>query len=191
MKRMLGMLGLLALPVVAQTVNAVEHLQRTQKMFLEETAGLSEAQWKFKAGPDRWSIAECAEHITASEELLYGLVVKVSKGPIAAEGSKVPDAKVVAGVTDRSFKAQAPEALRPTARWANREEVAKEFQARRARTLALAAPPAEAELRKRVAPSQIFGTLDAYQYILFLSGHTERHVMQIREVKASPDFPKQ
>lgn len=190
MKKMLWTLGLLALPIVAQTVNAVEHLQRTQRLFQEETAGLSEAQWKFKPGPDRWSVAECAEHITASEEMLYGLVVKVSKGPVAAEGSKTPDAKVVAGVTDRSFKAQAPEALRPAARWANREELVKEFEARRARTLALAAPPAEAELRKRVAPNPVFGTLDAYQWILFLSGHTERHVAQIREVKASPDFPK-
>ena len=191
MKKILWVLGLVALAVAAQTVNAVEHLQRTERMFLDEIAGLSEAQWKFKPGPDRWSVAECAEHITASEELLYGLVVKVSKGPVAAEGSKTPDAKVVAGVTDRSFKAKAPEVLQPTSRWASRDEVAKEFQARRARTLALAAPPAETELRKRVSPHPVFKTLDAYQWILYLSGHTERHVMQIREVKASLDFPKQ
>ena len=91
MRAILWMLGLLSLPVVAQTVNAVEHLQRTERMFLDETAGLSEAQWKFKPGPDRWSVAECAEHITASEELLYGLVTKVSKGPVAAPRSSRTD----------------------------------------------------------------------------------------------------
>ena len=34
-----------------------------RKTFLDAIAGLSEAQWKFKPAPDRWSIAEIAEHV--------------------------------------------------------------------------------------------------------------------------------
>jgi len=34
------------------------------------------------------------------------------------------------------------------------------------------------------------GMLDAYQWILLLSGHTERHTLQILEVKADPKYPK-
>jgi hypothetical protein len=32
--------------------------------------------------------------------------------------------------------------------------------------------------------------MDAYQWLLFLSGHTMRHTAQIREVKAGAAFPK-
>jgi hypothetical protein len=31
---------------------------------------------------------------------------------------------------------------------------------------------------------------DAYQLILVIAGHTERHVAQIDEVKADPRYPK-
>jgi hypothetical protein len=32
--------------------------------------------------------------------------------------------------------------------------------------------------------------LDAYEWILFISAHSERHTKQILEVKADPNFPK-
>ena len=34
-----------------------KHLQQTRQAFLESISGLSDAQWTYKAGPDRWSIA--------------------------------------------------------------------------------------------------------------------------------------
>ena len=34
------------------------------------------------------------------------------------------------------------------------------------------------------------GALDAYQIVLMISSHTNRHVQQINEVKADPNFPK-
>jgi len=180
----------LALPLAAQTVDAVAHLERTRKMFQEEIAGLSEAQWKFKPAPERWSVAECAEHITESEDFLRGLAEKNAKASAGAETSQVPDAKVVATVTDRSAKFKAPEPLVPSGRFASREDVAREFDARRARTVELVRSHPEAELRKRVRPNPALGAVDAYQFFLFLSGHTERHILQMREVKADPGFPK-
>src|SRR6267378_2316111 len=56
---------------------AMSHLHATRKAFLDSVAGLSEAQWNFKAGPDRWSIAECAEHIALSEDFIFGVVTKL------------------------------------------------------------------------------------------------------------------
>src|ERR1700682_3818862 len=47
----------------AERDKAVAELEGSRQMFLDATKGLSAAQWNFKAGPDRWSIAECAEHI--------------------------------------------------------------------------------------------------------------------------------
>ena len=36
---------------------AVRHLAETRQKFLDSIAGLSQEQWAFKPGPDRWSIA--------------------------------------------------------------------------------------------------------------------------------------
>ena len=35
----------------------------------------------------------------------------------------------------------------------------------------------------------LFGKADAYQWLLFISAHTERHTKQLLEVKANPNWP--
>src|SRR5437016_3665993 len=62
---------------------AMSHMHATRKMFLDATANLTPAQWNFKAGPDRWSIAECAEHIAVSEDFIWGVMEKIVAGPPA------------------------------------------------------------------------------------------------------------
>ena len=52
--------------------SAIKYLKDTQKDFLAAIDGVSDAQWKFKAAPDRWSIAETAEHIAIAEDLIWG-----------------------------------------------------------------------------------------------------------------------
>ena len=44
----------------ADRASGVKFLETTRDGVVEATKGLSEAQWKFKAGPDRWSVAEDA-----------------------------------------------------------------------------------------------------------------------------------
>jgi hypothetical protein len=92
-------------------------------------------------------------------------------------------------VVNRSSKAKAPEPLRPTGKWGTRDELINQFKERRERTIAYVEKTQE-PLRHHVSPGP-FGELDAYQWILFLSGHSERHILQIQEIKARPDFPKQ
>ena len=50
--------------------SASKYLDETRKKFLDSIKGLSEAQWKFKSALDRWSVAEVAEHIALSEDML-------------------------------------------------------------------------------------------------------------------------
>src|SRR5687767_7553058 len=60
----------------------LEHLQQTRQAFLDSISGVSDAQWTFKAGPDRWSIAEIAEHIAISETTILEIVTdKILKSP--------------------------------------------------------------------------------------------------------------
>jgi hypothetical protein len=47
----------------------------------------------------------------------------------------------------------------------------------------------DADLRNHVM-AMPFGSLDGYQFILFISAHSNRHMQQINEVKANPGFPQ-
>jgi hypothetical protein len=169
----------------------LDHLDRSSSEFRDSVKGLTAEQWNYKPAADVWSVAECAEHIALSEdfirEMVESKILTTAPKERAAEG-KVPDEKVLAMITDRSFKAKAPEPLKPTKQFATPEAALVKFQDSRKKTIALA--KARDDLREHAAPHPAFKELDAYQWLLYLSGHTMRHTAQIREVKENAGFPK-
>lgn len=173
----------------AEKERAQQYLESTKKGILDATKDLSDAQWNFKPGPDRWSIAQVMEHIAAAEDFIRGMdMEQVMKAPAVADRDvKKTDDAVRAKVPDRSAKAQAPEPLIPTNRFGSPEGSLKHFFESRAKTEEfLNTTPG---LRDHVADSPL-GKLDAYEFVLFIAAHSERHTKQILEVKADPNFPK-
>jgi hypothetical protein len=168
----------------------LKHLDQTRQAFLASIAGVSEAQWTFKAAPDRWSIAEVAEHIAISESTILQLVTdRVLKSPAAPrDPNAISDAKLLEGLLDRSNKFQAPEMLKPASRWTSRDALAKDFSAARDKTATYVKTTTD-DLHGHSAPHPVFKTLDGYQWILLLSGHAARHTAQIDEVKTSAGYP--
>ena len=65
----------------ADKEKALAVLETSKKGVLDATRGLSEAQWNFKVAPDKWSVAECAEHIAAAEDFILGIVIEGRAGP--------------------------------------------------------------------------------------------------------------
>jgi uncharacterized damage-inducible protein DinB len=173
---------------------ALKNLQTTHDKFLQSIAGLSPKQWTFKPGPDRWSVAEVSEHIAVSESALLGLVQKQLMASPAApekrEQVKGKDEMILQKIPDRSHKAQAPEFLRPTGRWATEADLTKAFEESRKATMDYVRTTND-DLRDHFFDHPVFGTLDGYQWLLLLSTHSERHTAQIEEVKADPNFPKE
>ena len=174
---------------------AVAELEGSRQAFLDATQGLSPAQWNFKAGPDRWSIAECAEHIALAEDFIFGVATKrVMSTPATPEKRdlvKGKDEAIVKMLQDRSHKATAPEPIDPVKHKLPADEAVKQFLASRGRTIEYIKTTQD-DLRDHFFdhPVPVFGTMDAYQWILFISGHSRRHTLQILEVKADPNFPK-
>ncbi len=113
----------------AEKDKALQYLETTKKNIQEATKGLSAAQWNFKPGPERWSVAQVVEHIAAAEDMLRGMTTeKVMVAPAAPDRDvKQIDEMVVTMVTDRSHKADAPEPLRPVNRFGSPEEALKHF----------------------------------------------------------------
>ncbi|HVN06019.1 MAG TPA: hypothetical protein VMT86_16470, partial [Bryobacteraceae bacterium] len=64
------------------------------------------------------------------------------------------------------------------------------FKESRARTIAYVTDTQD-DLRGHFYDHPVLKTMDAYQWILLLSSHTQRHTAQLNEVKANPNFPKE
>jgi hypothetical protein len=174
----------------AEKDRAIQYLEKTKQGVIDATKGLSDAQWNFKAGPDRWSIAQCMEHIAAAEDYIRGIVVeKVMVAPAVPDrDTKKTDDAVVALVPDRSKKAQAPEPLVPTNRFGSPDASLKHFLESREKTEDfLKTTPG---LRDHAVDSPLGTKMDGYEFVLFIAAHSERHTKQILEVKADPNYPK-
>ena len=174
--------------------SALKQFQSTRDNFLKSIAGLSQKQWTFKSAPDRWSVAEVAEHIAVSESTLFGLVQqRIMQSPAAPEKReqvKGKDQMILEKMPDRSHKAQAPEFLRPTGRWATEADLTKAFEDSRKTTMDYIRTTND-DLRDHFFDHPVFGPLDGYQWLLLISAHSARHTAQIEEVKADPNFPKE
>ena len=191
-------LGLVPAAGRAQEITAadrdklVQHLTTTRDQVIAESAKLSDAQWNFKAAPDRWSVGEVVEHLALAETFLYGAHQKAMAGPAATAeqraATKGKEEIILKAIPDRTKKVQAPEPLQPKTSLGGRQQAIAAFRDRRTATLTYATKTTD-DLRSRVMDSPI-GPVDAYQWLLFVSAHSERHLAQLREVKAHAQFPK-
>jgi len=175
----------------AERAYLLEQLETSKKNMLASIQGLSAAQWTFKPAPEAWSVQECAEHIILAENFIFGGAQQILKTPVVerpALSNEEVDRKIVAGVEDRSHKVKAPEAIVPSGKFATPEDAAREFTARRDKTIAYVTTTTD-DLRVHVGPGPA-GPMDAYQFLLLLAAHSARHTAQIREVRANAGYPK-
>ena len=186
-------IGRAAKLTVPERENAMKELIESRQKLLAALSGLSDAQYRWKPSPDRWSVAEVAEHLAVAEERLYGMITeKIMKSPTPPELlSQVQhdDSKLKQQVLDRSAKVKAPEMLQPAGRYNSVEAVTAAFNANRDKTVAYVRNTQE-DLRGHAAPHPLLKALDGYQWILLMSAHVGRHTAQIAEIKADPRFPK-
>ena len=177
----------------ADLTKALDLLESSKNDVLAATKDLSPAQWNFKAGPDRWSIAECMEHIAAAEDYIRGMIAeKIMQAP-AVPGRDVEkiDAAIIVGVEDRSHKAQAPEAIKPTNRFGAPQGSIDHFVESRAKTEQfLKTTPGLRDHAVDSPRGPDAPKWDAYEFVLLIGAHSERHTKQIEEVKADPNYPK-
>lgn len=195
---MLCLLPLLAVAASPQELTqtersrAMSELHATRKQFLDAVAGLSPAQWNFKPSPGAWSIAECAEHIALSEDLLFrkitGQIMASPARPEQKAQVKGKDETVIQVIEDRTHKAQTPPSLAPAKRWPERTSLVQHFKQSRDATISYVETTHD-RLREHFAAYPALGPVDGYQWILLMAAHTARHVAQMEAVKANPNYP--
>ena len=169
---------------------ALKYMNDTRADFVKQLTGLSDAQLNFRAAEGRWTIAEIAEHIIVVENALMGMFnAPNAKTSLKCEDvPRIADQALILAITNRGQKFQAPEQVRPNGRWKTRDDLLANFEKTRAATIEHLKSNKE-DLRSTFVQSPI-GKVDSLQALLFLTGHSDRHLLQLKEVKADPKYPK-
>lgn len=174
----------------AEREAAIKEMTSTRDRLLNTMANLSEEQLTYKASEDSWSIADCTEHIAVSENMIFDMLLATLEiQPDTAKRSEVnhSDEQILAMISDRSNKVKTSKAFEPTGKYGSHEAALENFKTKRDQHIEFIKNTQE-DLRNRYQQVP-FGTLDAYQILLFIAAHTERHVQQIEEIIADPGFP--
>jgi hypothetical protein len=172
---------------------AITLMKESQKDVVKAVKGLSAAQLEFKTSPERWSVKECVYHIAGAEKLLWTMfenAMKAAPNPEKRAEIKVKDEELVMMVKDRSKKNQAPEPIQPkNTGYNNLDEALADFKDTRTAHIRYMRTSTE-DMRNRVVQ---LGTnwMDCYQLYLLIGAHSQRHTMQLNEVKAAAGFPKE
>lgn len=171
---------------------AAGHLNETKENMMEIVEDLSEEQLNFKPTEDAWSIAECVEHLAISEhafaDMLKGSLQTMADASRRSE-VKMTDGQLLGMITDRSQKVKTSEAFEPSGQFGDFEETLEAFKDKRKEHIKYI-KTTDDDLRNHYGELP-FGTIDAYQMILFMSGHTARHTQQMEEIMEHPDFPQE
>lgn len=191
----LAALLLCTLPLSAGPLTAEERsqllwqLEKSSKIVLASLENVSAEQWVYKPAPERWSIAECAEHIVTADQMMFtfGSQQLLKMAP-PADAKTRPDSAVLSSAVDRNLKVKTAEFLEPKGRYADKAAMTEAFQKGRAKIVEFVKTTQD-DLRAHGFQSP-GGYVDGYQFLLTLSAHGERHAQQIAEVKADAGYPK-
>jgi len=172
----------------------IQSLLDSQKETLAMVENLTDEQWNFKPSLVKWSVGQCVEHIALAEGLIFGAVQRALASPVNPEWeTKTANKEQIleSRLAGRMGRAQAPEPIQPMKKQMTRAEVMKLLKEGREKTLTFARET-NADLKSHTFdnPFPVFGTLNAYQWTLYIPMHNLRHNKQIAEVKANPNFPK-
>jgi hypothetical protein len=172
--------------------DAVSYFNETLQDLEKEINGLSEKQLNWKPADSIWNVTECVEHIALAEKNLFErsqVSLKEPANPVKRNELKMDDEAVKKLITDRSNKFKTREVLNPTGQFGGTRKAFEFFKDRRTGLIQYVKETKD-DLRNHFVELSV-GLVDNYQLLLFISGHTRRHTLQIAELKSMPGFPQQ
>ena len=161
-------------------------------------AGLSDAQLNWKPSADKWSIAQCLEHLTAASSGFNPYFVDaVARGRQRFAATSPPPYHptfmgrwLIKHVEPESpRKLRAPKIFKPSA--SNVQNALDKFLAQQKTFLKFVADTSgidynRTRLRSPVTPLVRYSLADAY---VITVSHEQRHLQQARRVRETPGFP--
>ena len=162
------------------------HLEMTEHWLASEVEGLTPPQITFRMTPESWSVLEVVEHLAIAEPQYWQRIQDSMKQPPADTKPEATDAAILWYGIDRTNRNKTGEARVPTGKYTHVRDALAAVRALRA-TMREYAKTTKDDLRSR---RLLEGNMDVYQWFLMISSHSQRHILQIREIKAQAGYPK-
>ena len=163
----------------------VAHMEMTARWLEEQVSGLTPAQLAFRPSPTAWSILEVVDHLVVVGPIYWKNLQDAA--PVSAgRVGMMNDADVLWYGIDRTDREIALPAEEPSRKLPDLPNGLKAYRAQHAELLQYVRTTKD-DLRGRLVARQ---QCDAYQWALLISTHEQRHILQIREIKANPKFPR-
>ena len=161
------------------------HMDMTERWLIDELSGLSAAQAIFRPAADSWSVLEVLDHLVVVGPIYWRDLQNarpVETGPVG----RMTDADVLWYGIDRTNREIALRTEQPTRGLTDITSGLDAYRAQHAQ-LRRYISDTQDDLRRRLVERQ---RSDAYQWALLISTHEQRHILQIREIKVHPKYPK-
>jgi len=167
-------------------------LQAVRAEILEEAEGLSQGQADWRPSEKDWSVGEVVHHLTLAEVATGKLTTKLTRAAEAAGASGGFPADLTAF---KPFPAPPPGAAdAPEVVWPERGrpigELLATMRATRERSRQSIEKLGSLEPRPLKFKHFRFGELDLSQWWQLQAHHDGIHLVQIREIKGAPGFPR-
>jgi hypothetical protein len=161
------------------------HLEMTAAWLTDEVSRLSQAQLDFRRTPDSWTILEVFEHLVVVGPIYWDDLRNAMKAPPSPRPVASRDDDILWYGIDRTSRETAIPTERPPGKLRD-VRTGLELYRKHHQQLVQYIKTTKDDLRNHVVPRQ---RSDAYQWALLISTHEQRHILQVREIKADPNFP--
>lgn len=163
----------------------VAHLQMTDSWLADEVSHLSSAQLNYRYAPGKWTILDVVEHLVTAEPLYWAGFQKSMHAEPSKPKKASPDADMLWYGIDRTERQKTGKDEEPVGKLKDVAAGLASYHKMRA-TLIDYVKTTNDDLRGHVFTD--WG-VEGFQGMLGISSHAQRHIMQIREIKAQPGYP--
>jgi hypothetical protein len=163
----------------------VAHMEMTARWLEDEVSGLSPRQLAYRPSSTAWSILEVVDHLVVVGPI-YWKDLQNARPVSAGRVGIMNDVDVLWYGIDRTDREIARQTEEPSRKLQDMQSAVKAYRAQHAELLQYVRTTMD-DLRGRLVDRQ---NCDAYQWALLISTHEQRHILQIREIKANPKFPR-
>jgi uncharacterized damage-inducible protein DinB len=165
----------------------IEYAEAQRADLLAAVAIVPKSLREQRVAADSWSVAEVLEHLHRVEKGVARLLAHgLERARADGVGAELQTASVLGSLdrfrlTQRDRPFDAPEPVRPRRGLSSEQGLAALAESRRALLTALTAADGVA-LGDITYPHPILGSLNFYQWVLFVGQHEARHAAQIGEI---------
>jgi uncharacterized damage-inducible protein DinB len=159
----------------------VRRLEESREVLLAAVEGVSDEEAATRGTPERWSVAECVEHVAVVERRMLAMIRKHFTPLDASLDTREREAKLLHVGSSRKRRFEAPPSARPSGS-KPLSAALQDFIEARGVSLDYISQTTD-DLRARTVEHPVAGTITAQECLMLLVAHPARHAEQIREIR--------